>query len=223
MKSNKIIYLIERDNWQKDDLFYKTLLTFLNGKPYTIVWGDPSRGLLRGVRILENSLNHVPGSVVKFITRLFKLLYGLFHWSYFSYLIQRKQSFIDYRISRLSRFIRKLSCCSEVIVLSRSAGGRYSSLIADELNIKHLICISYPFKHPEKEDEPERYQHLAKLQTPMLIIQGTHDEYGGLEIQEKYPLSPNIDLVFVEGDHDFRISDEDWQKVFGKLSEVLDA
>ncbi len=38
----------------------------------------------------------------------------------------------------------------------------------------------------------------------MLIVQGTKDEYGGLEIKEKYKFSPSIELMFVEGNHDFQ-------------------
>ena len=64
-----------------------------------------------------------------------------------------------------------------------------------------------PFKHPDSQDEPERYQHLANLQTPMLIIQGVHDEYGGLGIEDHYPLSENIQISYFDTNHNFTVDD----------------
>ena len=84
-----------------------------------------------------------------------------------------------------------------------------------------MICISYPFKNPEMEIEPSRYLHLEKLQTNTLIIQGVNDEYGGIEITEKYIFSPKIKLLFVEGDHEFKINDLDWEKVLNKINEII--
>lgn len=92
-------------------------------------------------------------------------------------------------------------------------------MIADELQIKQLICLGYPFKHPEKKEEPGRYQHLKDLKTPFLIIQGTKDEYGGLGVTEKYELSPTIELFFVDTNHEFNISPEEWEKVQKKISQ----
>ena len=92
-------------------------------------------------------------------------------------------------------------------MLARSSGGRVASLIADELGLKQIVCLGYPFKHPEQDDEPARYAHLAQLKTPMLIIQGIQDEYGGTEIKNRYELSNNITLLFLDTDHNFAIDD----------------
>ena len=41
----------------------------------------------------------------------------------------------------------------------------------------------------------------------MLIIQGVDDEYGGLEIEDKYVLSEKIEVSFLNTNHNFDISD----------------
>ena len=125
------------------------------------------------------------------------------------------------RAEKLKQSILRLGNEKEIIIISRSAGGRFSSLIADDLKIKHIICLSYPFKHPEEDIEPERYLHLISLKTPMLIIQGTKDEYGGLEVKDKYILSPNIELFYVDANHEFIISNTDWKRVLNKIDTII--
>lgn len=223
MKAGKIIYLIGRDNWQKDGALNKILINYLKKTQHKIVWEDPAGDLIYKLRNIETRFDHLPNYIKKVNLRILQIFYGLFHWSYFAYLSDRKSLEVQVRTKRLTESLLKLEKGREVIILSRSAGGRYSSLIADKLNIKHLICISYPFKHPDKEDEPERYLHLEKIQTPMLIIQGDKDEYGGLDVKDKYSLSPNIELVFVKAQHNFNIDEQDWEKVFTKISEVINS
>jgi predicted alpha/beta-hydrolase family hydrolase len=111
------------------------------------------------------------------------------------------------RCNLLAKRICKLGIAGQTIILSRSSGGRVSSLIADQLGIKHIVCLGYPFKHPNHADEPERYVHLARLNSAMLIIQGIDDEYGGLEIEHKYVLSKKIKVSFFNTNHNFDISD----------------
>jgi hypothetical protein len=54
---------------------------------------------------------------------------------------------------------------------------------------------------PNRRLEPERFVHLAKLAAPTLIVQGCHDEYGGLDVTEHYALSQSVSLRLVDGDH----------------------
>jgi len=128
---------------------------------------------------------------------------------------------VELRIKKLKMSILKLGSQKEIIILSRSAGGRFSSRIADELNIKHIICLSYPFKNPNEGIEPDRYLHLINLKTPMLIIQGESDEYGGLEVKDNYIFSSNIELFFVDTNHDFKISNHDWERVLTKIDKII--
>jgi predicted alpha/beta-hydrolase family hydrolase len=81
-------------------------------------------------------------------------------------------------------------------------------MVADPLfaanRIAGLLCLGYPFHPPAKPDQL-RTKHLADLDTPTLIFQGTRDEFGSPEEIAGYALSSNIAVKFLEdGDHDLK-------------------
>jgi predicted alpha/beta-hydrolase family hydrolase len=83
-------------------------------------------------------------------------------------------------------------------------GGRMASLVADEVGVRGLVCLGYPF-HPPGQPEKTRTAHLADLRTPTLIVQGTRDTLGSQEDVAGYALSPQIRLVWLaDGDHSFK-------------------
>lgn len=205
MAENTILLLVGRDDWQKDEALNLALHNRLKENRIEIVWEDPAGKVIHALRKAEKKIPFISKKIKNLNLRITQVLYGLFHPSYFSYLYKRKGISILARCELLKKTIRKQSIGARVVILSRSSGGRVSSLIADQLGIKQIICIGYPFKHPNYHDEPERYEHLAHLQTPMLIIQGVNDEYGGLEIQNNYRLSDKIQVVFFNTNHNFDI------------------
>jgi predicted alpha/beta-hydrolase family hydrolase len=104
--------------------------------------------------------------------------------------------------------IDALGADGALIIGGKSMGGRVASMVADELfetgRIRGLLCLGYPF-HPPGKPEQLRTGHLAELKTPTLIMQGTRDEFGTREEVSAYPLSPRIDILWLEdGDHDLK-------------------
>jgi len=90
------------------------------------------------------------------------------------------------------------------VIGGRSMGGRVASMLADDAAVPGLVCLSYPWHPPAKPDEP-RIAHLRSLATPTLIVQGTRDPFGTREEVAGYPLSPAIDVLWLDdGDHDLR-------------------
>jgi uncharacterized protein len=86
----------------------------------------------------------------------------------------------------------------------KSMGGRMASLLADELGADALICLGYPF-YPAGKPEKPRVAHLAELKTPSLIVQGERDALGNRPTVAGYPLSPNIELLWLTAaDHDLK-------------------
>lgn len=90
----------------------------------------------------------------------------------------------------------------------KSMGGRVASMVADQLfeagRIAGLVCLGYPF-HPPAKPEQLRTAHLKGLQTPVLICQGTRDEFGTREEVPGYGLSAGIEILWLEdGDHDLK-------------------
>lgn len=104
--------------------------------------------------------------------------------------------------------IDALGATPALIIGGKSMGGRVASMIADPLyasgRISGLLCIGYPF-HPIGKPEQLRTAHLAGLQTPALIVQGTRDPFGTREEVAGYTLSRSIEILWLEdGDHDLR-------------------
>ena len=104
--------------------------------------------------------------------------------------------------------IDALQAKGRLVIGGKSMGGRVASMVADELSasgrIAGLMCLGYPF-HPVGKPEQLRTAHLATLQTPALIVQGTRDPFGTREEVERYTLSKAIELLWLEdGDHDLK-------------------
>jgi uncharacterized protein len=104
--------------------------------------------------------------------------------------------------------INELGVTSPLIIGGKSMGGRVASMIADQLyasrRISGLLCLGYPF-HPIGKPDQLRTAHLADLQTPALIVQGTRDPFGTREEVASYKLSRSIEMLWLEdGDHDLK-------------------
>lgn len=102
--------------------------------------------------------------------------------------------------------IEALDARGPLIIGGKSMGGRVASLVVDEFGrakrVAGLLCLGYPFHPPGKPTEL-RTAHLASLETPTLICQGTRDPFGTREEVERYALSPAIEVLWLEdGDHD---------------------
>ncbi|MDR3526955.1 MAG: hypothetical protein P4L57_06710 [Rhizomicrobium sp.] len=122
----------------------------------------------------------------------------------------RLQGQLRYAKFRVDSFVAALQQLDPrpSIAIGRSAGAIAITRNAQALGLKALVCIGYPFRHPESDDEPSRYAHLATLQTPCLIIQGARDPYGDSVSARRYALSATTSLSFIDGDHNSAYSDE---------------
>jgi uncharacterized protein len=100
--------------------------------------------------------------------------------------------------------IEKLGGGKQLVIGGKSLGGRIASMVADEMGVRGLICLGYPF-HPPGKPEQTRTQHLAQLRTAALILQGTRDAFGKPEDVRTYKLSRTIRIEWLEdGDHSFK-------------------
>ena len=100
--------------------------------------------------------------------------------------------------------VTELGGGKRLFIGGKSMGGRMASMVADDLRVRGLICLGYPF-HPPGNPEKLRTAHLAELQTPALIVQGTRDQFGSREEVAGYELSDSIAIEWIEGgDHSFR-------------------
>ena len=96
-----------------------------------------------------------------------------------------------------------------LVIGGKSLGGRTASVIADEAQVRGLVCLGYPFHPPGhapgKAATAERLAHLADIRTQTLICQGTRDALGSREDVKSYKLSGAVRLHWLEdGDHGFK-------------------
>lgn len=103
---------------------------------------------------------------------------------------------------------------SPVLIGGKSYGGRVASMVADELGVRGLVCLGYPF-HPPGKPDALRTGHLLALRTPTLICQGTRDPFGGADEVPGFGLPPSIRVEWFEGAHDIQPP--------GRLAAVADA
>jgi uncharacterized protein len=110
-----------------------------------------------------------------------------------------------------------------LVIGGKSLGGRMASMLADEANVRGLVCLGYPFHPPGRPQQP-RIRHLYGLRTPALILQGTRDPFGTREEVAAYALSPAIRVHFLEdGDHGFAPRAASGRKPAQNLEEALSA
>lgn len=86
----------------------------------------------------------------------------------------------------------------------KSMGGRVASMIADQVTVSGTVCLGYPFHAPGKPEKP-RIEHLEKMKTPTLILQGERDPFGKPDEINSYKLSKKIIVRYLtDGDHSFK-------------------
>ncbi len=126
--------------------------------------------------------------------------------------------------ARRDRLAAAIGAADDAIVIGRSSGGRVATLLAAGRKVHAVICFCYPFQPPRLVLEPARYAHLAGIAAPVLIFQGTADEYGGLEITERYRFSPTVHLRFLPGvTHDFALAPAGWDRVAALVRDFIAA
>ena len=121
---------------------------------------------------------------------------------------------IEWVKSAVHEFAKQLQCSTNQLVIGgRSMGGRMCTMAAsdeiDPLNVLGVACIGYPL-HPPKKPDKLRTEHFGNLQTPLLFISGTRDEFGTPEeLELAWKLLPNRPTVQMieKGRHELRGAD----------------
>jgi uncharacterized protein len=92
-----------------------------------------------------------------------------------------------------------------------------------------LVCLGYPF-HPVDKPERLRVEHLRKIKTPTMIVQGERDPFGSQKQVAGYRLSSGIRVAWIEdGDHSFkprkasgRTERQNWEAALGEVVRFLE-
>jgi len=87
-----------------------------------------------------------------------------------------------------------------LVIGGKSMGGRMATMVADELQVRGVAVLGYPF-HPPGQPEKLRTAHLVTLRTPTLIVQGKRDPFGTEEEVAGYQRSPTVRIEWLQGQH----------------------
>ena len=134
---------------------------------------------------------------------------------------QKNPNDISLRIEKLARRLNNIPRDTEITLIGRSAGAIVATMVSLQHPIHKIISLGYPFKHPDFQEEAYRHEHLKHVKTPMLIIQGLQDIYGGKEIEKKYHFNSNTTIVFEDIDHDFELTEENRIRILRNIEQFI--
>lgn len=233
LASEKVLLFIGRSNTRKQSVPLQALLNRLILDDYVLLWpiskpqatsvllSQKSERFIGRVRRIFGPCEFLgSGYSPKFIKALILAAHPA-RWDFI--LTRHREMKTENRIQFYRYILQSLGRKKTISILSHSAGGVIATHLSDEPNLKNIICFGYPFKHPDRPEEPERTDNLKCIKTPFLIIQGTRDEYGGAEVIHRYALSQSIEVEFVDSNHDYEdISVADWSRVVSRIGSLLD-
>lgn len=91
-----------------------------------------------------------------------------------------------------------------LVIGGKSMGGRIASMMADQLGVRALVCLGYPF-HALGKPLDGRTDHLRAIATPTLIVQGERDPFGTRDDIAGYALGAKVKVHFLmDGEHSFK-------------------
>ena len=97
----------------------------------------------------------------------------------------------------------------KLIIGGRSMGGRAASMLAAEgFACDGLLLLAYPL-HPAARPDRLRKEHLPRIRTPVLCVNGTRDALCTKELMDAAIAHLGWDMRWLEGkDHSFRVTGE---------------
>ena len=234
----KLLIIVGRDDFKKDDLIMEDLFNVLKENEYSIMWyehiGTSTSRLLTPLAWNNFNFNEYP-FLSKCIRSLYKyriprricksliILWYPRRWGFMRKGFFHKTEQITERVKYIRIFVKSLGEDKQIVLLGRSSGGRVATLVEDEKTVSKIICLGYPFKHPEKDIEIDRVKHLEYMQKPVLIVQGVRDEYGGADVLQTYPLSPTVSVSLIDTNHNFDMSKQDLKSMALNIKNFIDS
>lgn len=209
MKS--VIIFVSRENLQEDSVLLVQLMRLINRDQYDVFF-DPTDALggqkkssmiIKGLKfLLKNS--------------------GIWGWlrARYHFIFNPPSKSIDLRAQKLITYISGFSPETEITLIARSAGGIVCAHVCAHVKIKQVICLGYPFFHPELGEQAYRTKPLLSLQTRFAIFQGKNDEYGGEKVTLKLAQFSKVVIHFLNTNHDFVMDEQAWlefEQSFKKL------
>ena len=214
MKKRKMVLICGREHLSEDKMFNARLIAYLSSLD---------------VEIVNETAVHFEQSKKSAMVLMLKRLYI---YDFLKGILQVFRTQFDRYYCNASVIIRvqnlkeSLSIIDwkfvELFIVSRSAGAIVASELALEFPIKAVIALGYPFIHPEYGMQKYRVRHLANVNRPLYIFQGTRDEYGTPAEVANIPMSEYVQVIPLDTNHAFVLTDESWVDFTSQLASIVD-
>jgi predicted alpha/beta-hydrolase family hydrolase len=156
-----------------------------------------------------------------------------FHVVRFNFLYREKGSsrpdpmpLLKETIAAVATHARGQVPAARLILGGRSMGGRAASMLAaDGFPCDGLVLLAYPL-HPAGQPEKLRDAHLAKIEVPVLCLNGTRDALCRRDLMERVVdrLAGQWTMHWLEGaDHSFHVLKSSGRSDTDVLNEIADA
>jgi uncharacterized protein len=205
------VVFVSRENLQEDSALIHQLMRLINQDEYDVFfdptdsfkWQKKPNFLYAGIRFL----------LIKI--KVWGWLRARYH-----FILNTPSKSIDLRAQKIIKYVRGFSPETEITLIARSAGGIVCAHVCAHVKIRQVICLGYPFFHPELGEQAYRTKPLLTLQTPFTIFQGKNDEYGGEKATLKLAQFSKVMIHFLNTNHDFVMDQQAWlefEQSFKKL------
>ena len=136
---------------------------------------------------------------------------------------------LDLLINDWKKVLSELGDPKKLVIGGKSVGGHFAAKVADEMGVRGVVCLGYPFLLPHNQ-EPFDISHLFKMKSPTIIIQGSHDPYGQQGTINEDAISSTATLHWLpKANHDLhpvagcnKTYDENILEAMEKVAEFID-
>jgi hypothetical protein len=219
LKDRRLFVFLSRESLLKDDAVAERICRHFVFTNRTFIRYESDADIT--LRLINGMLSPWQPTWLRQLLKTAALLAAPHRWRHFSRKHRERIATIQYRAQALYDLVQYIGRGKEIVLIGRSAGARVASLVADGLLIYRVICLGYPFENPDAKPELERVKHLEHVQTPMLILQGVRDNYGGADVTTRYRFSPDTVVEIVDTDHAFNLREDQWLAVLHRMDEFV--
>ncbi|WP_449220747.1 alpha/beta family hydrolase [Tistrella mobilis] len=209
--ADTLLIVMGRNNYRQPSSMIERIIGAIHDRGIPVCWLETRT--TRTFKLLDHRFETLAGPRVRALRRRWPALGRVVERLIKSMILLTRPDRWDYAVRPRKRanlvaardlrdFLDRLPA-RRIWCLAHSAGGIVTSLASADPRITRLVCFGYPFRHPLQDEDPARTDHLARLDTPFLIIQGDQDPYGTAMDARRYGLSETIRILPVPDGHNY--------------------
>lgn len=209
--ADTLLIVMGRNNYRQPSSMIERIIGAIHDRGIPVCWLETRT--TRTFKLLDHRFETLAGPRVRALRRRWPVIGRVVERLIKSMILLTRPDRWDYAVRPRKRanlvaardlrdFLDRLPA-RRIWCLAHSAGGIVTSLASADPRITRLVCFGYPFRHPLQDEDPARTDHLARLDTPFLIIQGDQDPYGTAMDARRYGLSETIRILPVPDGHNY--------------------